>query len=203
MLGAVSAYAEEADQPTDDIVVTGERIDKQQEQVLSSVTVVTAAEADRSGQRGIYESIIGVPNITSAPGEFLPPIRGDETGGPGGLLGGVLFGIQPRATPIVDDVQRVSSGANNAGTSIFDIAQVEILRGPQTTLRGANAISGAYRIVTRRPSDDLEAAALAELTDNDFVEPTYRLAAMVGRVTYVAGYFTDVVNAPGNRAGRF
>lgn len=162
-----------------EIIVTGERVAREQEQVLSSVTVVTGEEVDRSGERGVYEAIVGAPNVLPAPGEFLPPIRGDESGGPGGLFGGVLFGTQPRATLILDDVPRISSGANNSATSIFDVAQVEVLRGPQTTLRGANAISGAFLIVTRRPSERLEAAALGELVDNAVVDPTYRVAGML------------------------
>ncbi len=39
----------------------------------------------------------------------------------------------------------------NTIVSIFDIGQIEVLRGPQGTSRGAPSISGAITMTTRRP----------------------------------------------------
>ncbi len=59
--------------------------------------------------------------------------------------------------------------------SIFDIAdleRVEILRGPQGTLYGRNALAGAVNLVTKKPSG--EAGGMAELTYGSFDEVRLR-----------------------------
>lgn len=59
--------------------------------------------------------------------------------------------------------------------SIFDIAdleRVEILRGPQGTLYGRNALAGAVNLVTKKPSG--EAGGLTELTYGSFNEVRVR-----------------------------
>lgn len=59
--------------------------------------------------------------------------------------------------------------------SLFDIAdleRVEILRGPQGTLYGRNALAGAVNLVTKKPSGEL--AGLAEITYGSFDEWKFR-----------------------------
>ena len=59
--------------------------------------------------------------------------------------------------------------------SIFDIAdleRVEILRGPQGTLYGRNALAGAVNLVTKKPSG--EAGGMAEITYGSFNEVRLR-----------------------------
>ena len=45
----------------------------------------------------------------------------------------------------------------------FDVAQVEILRGPQGTLYGRNATAGVVNLTSAKPSDQFEAMASAEI----------------------------------------
>src|SRR6185312_9578044 len=45
----------------------------------------------------------------------------------------------------------------------YDLAQVEVLRGPQGTLYGRNATAGVVNLTTAKPSDQFEAMASAEL----------------------------------------
>lgn len=59
--------------------------------------------------------------------------------------------------------------------SLFDIAdleRVEILRGPQGTLYGRNALAGAVNLVTKKPSGEL--GGLAEITYGSFDEWKFR-----------------------------
>ncbi len=61
--------------------------------------------------------------------------------------------LNPSVGLVVDDVD--FSGLGAVGT-LFDVAQVEILRGPQGTLHGANALAGLVNIRTGEPTDTLE-----------------------------------------------
>ena len=52
---------------------------------------------------------------------------------------------------IVGGVERLANYANNVYQSMFDVEQVEVLRGPQATTRGPNAIAGVFNVNTKNP----------------------------------------------------
>jgi iron complex outermembrane recepter protein len=163
----------------DAVIVTGERTGRSLAETSSSVTVLPEAEVRRrSGKVGVFSALDGAPNYTPSTPEELPPIRGERSSGPSFLGGAFLFGTTNRASLIVDDVARISSIANNSFQSIFDIEQVELLRGPQTTVRGANAIAGAYIVKTKDPTSKLEGEVFGQLDWNKFSGISTRFAAM-------------------------
>jgi iron complex outermembrane recepter protein len=70
-------------------------------------------------------------------------------------------------------------------TSFFDLADVEVARGPQGTLYGRNAVGGAINLVTAKPTQELSGYFNADLGNYD----TLNLAAAIG------GPITDVLSA--------
>lgn len=61
----------------------------------------------------------------------------------------------PSAAVHVDEVYLGSNGY--LGFQLFDIAQVEVLKGPQGTLFGRNTTAGSVNFITRKPSQEFEA----------------------------------------------
>ncbi|MBY4595140.1 TonB-dependent receptor [bacterium BD-1] len=106
--------------------------------------------------------------------------------------------FDPGVGMYVDDVYY--SRINGALFSLFDVSQVEVLRGPQGTLYGKNSTGGAVKITTRNPFDD-EGGAV-EITAGDYgrregrvygsVQLSDTLAASIAAAKITRdGYVTD------------
>jgi iron complex outermembrane receptor protein len=72
---------------------------------------------------------------------------------------------EPSVAVVVDGVQQVNPAQFNQ--DLFDIQQIEVLKGPQGALYGRNAIGGAIIITTKQPTDQLEGNVTAGI-DNGF-----------------------------------
>ena len=160
------------------ITVTGERVDRSFLDTQTSVYVLDEEAVRNADARTVLEAVRSAPNLTPNSAQGLPTIRGVDSDGPLALGGNDLNGTTPRASLIVDDVARTTSYANNGFQALYDVEQVEVLRGPQTTLRGANAIAGAFVVKTRDPVFDNEADLTGALEYDDIGEWYYRLGAM-------------------------
>ncbi|MCP4657777.1 MAG: TonB-dependent receptor, partial [bacterium] len=145
---------------SDEIVVTANRLEAPAETVGSSVTVITAEEIARRRKTSVAELLRTVPGIEVA-----------RSGGPGQVTS--LFirgGNSSHALVLVDGVR-----VNSATTGAFDFAdlpadaieRIEIVRGPQSTLYGSEAVAGVVSITTRRGSPGFHVAALAEAGGDD------------------------------------
>ena len=72
---------------------------------------------------------------------------------------------EPSVAVVVDGVQQVNPAQFNQ--DLFDIQQIEVLKGPQGALYGRNAIGGAIIITTKQPTDELQGNATIGI-DNGF-----------------------------------
>lgn len=91
--------------------------------------------------------------------------------------------FDPGVGMYVDDVYY--SRINGSMFSLFDVQQVEVLRGPQGTLYGKNSTGGAIKITTRNPFD--HSGGAAELTLGDYGRQEVR--------AYASGQLSDTVAA--------
>lgn len=126
----------------DVIIVTARREAENLQDVPVSVQVVTGST--------IQKLAITQANEISklAPGLSLTGTRPDD---PVVVLRGVRWapGSGTPATPIY--LNEIAFDPANVLQSVFDVGQIEVLRGPQGTTRGAPSISGAVTLTTRRP----------------------------------------------------
>ncbi len=108
--------------------------------------------------RDAYDALRFAPNVVETSPGGQPIIRGlDASGGPGFGGGAAFSGARPRATVFVDGVPQLSSITRGLESGVFDLEQVEVYRGPQSTIQGRNSLAGAIVVRTRDPTFEPEA----------------------------------------------
>lgn len=147
LASAQTAAPADSDTAIAEIVVTAQKRAENLQDVPVSVTALTA---DTLAARGVG-NVMGLNNM--APG--LRISANDAAANPKIFIRGVgLSDFNPNASSgvgvYVDGVYIGSPLAQMAG--FFDLAQVEVLRGPQGTLYGRNTNGGAINVTTKRPS---------------------------------------------------
>ncbi|GHE97438.1 TonB-dependent receptor [Thalassotalea profundi] len=115
--------------------------------VAVAVTAIDGSDIDRLQIKDTTQLANSVPNlkITNNAGEGTPPafsIRGV------GMIDYNTSTISPIAI-YSDGI--VSGSANNLSINLFDIEQIEVLRGPQGTLFGRNTTGGAILLMSKQP----------------------------------------------------
>ena len=141
----------------DTMVVTGEKIDKNIKETTTAVTLFSGDVLKTGEITEVKDIAIGAPNVIPDTFGHIS-IRGVSGGG--AATGGValMTGARARIATVVDGTTQDWSGYNFTPTNLWDVEQVEVLRGPQSTTQGASAIAGALVVNTNDPTFESEAA---------------------------------------------
>ena len=124
-----------------DIIVTARRADEKLQDVPVSVQVISGSELQKLAITSAEDVSKLAPGLTLVNAGASTQIS----------LRGVSWrpGSGTPATPLY--FNEVPFDPGNTVASLFDIGQIEVLRGPQGTSRGAPSISGAITVTTKRP----------------------------------------------------
>jgi iron complex outermembrane receptor protein len=146
----------------EETVVTAGRTGEADIQSLPmAISAVSGNELTRLGTRTIEQAVALLPSVTFTQNSTFGQlsIRGIGTNL-------VNAGGDPSSAMYIDGVYL----ARPAMTFIdfLDLERVEVLRGPQGTLYGRNAVGGALQLISKVPTNDLEATA--RLTAGSFGE---------------------------------
>ena len=146
------------------ITVTARRRAESAQDVPLAISVVSADTLENTGSFNVNRLQQLTPTLqyySSNPRNTSLSIRG--IGAPFGLTND---GFEQGVGIYVDDVYyaRVAS----ATLDFLDVAQLEVLRGPQGTLYGKNTTAGAINITTRQPTFDFEGRAEVTVGDLRF-----------------------------------
>lgn len=151
-LAAPAAVAQPETSLLEEIVVTAQKRSETLAEIPMSITVLTGASLERQQAHDFQDLVARIPGFSinsSRQGVTRITLRGINTGGVASTVG-----------VYVDDVPfGSSSGLANAAIlsgdiDTFDLARLEVLRGPQGTLYGASALGGVMKYVTNPASTE-------------------------------------------------
>ncbi|AUN33168.1 TonB-dependent receptor [Niveispirillum cyanobacteriorum] len=132
----------------EEVVVTGLRRPQAQQNVPAAVTAFTADAIEMAGIEKPADFIDLTSNVTL--------VETQNAGNAFIIIRGITQArnSEPSVAVIVDGVQQVN--AAQFSQELFDIDQIEVLKGPQGALYGRNAIGGAIVIRTKQPTDTFD-----------------------------------------------
>jgi iron complex outermembrane receptor protein len=157
---ADKAAPEEQDDRLDEIVVTATKTGETQlQRTPVAVSVVSGDRLSASGIVNVKDLVQVAPSVNVAQFTASPVIYIRGIGS-----NNVLNGSDPDVTVQIDGVYLSRPYA--AFTDFVDVERIEVLRGPQGTLYGRNAVGGTLNVISRKPSNEF--TAKAQLTVGNF-----------------------------------
>ncbi|HEX4199043.1 MAG TPA: TonB-dependent receptor [Caulobacteraceae bacterium] len=173
--GASSTTASDAGE----VIVTAQKRAERLRDVPMSVTAISGSRltaTQATTLQDVVNSVPGIQLVSASPVTDELVIRGLSVGG----------GINSSVATYVDEVPYTSEGPFAYSASIapnfdtYDLARVEVLRGPQGTLYGANALAGLLKYVTNAPDPShFSASVLAGGSTVDHGGDGYEVHGMI------------------------
>ena len=149
---------------TEDIVVTAQKREQKLLDVPQSISVVSGAALESQQASTFQDYLKLVPGLQlnqSQPGQARLILRGINAGG---VASAVAVYIDD--TPFGSSSGLVNGGVLAGDFDTFDLARIEVLRGPQGTLYGSNSLGGLLKFVTNAPDPTkLEARVRGSVED--------------------------------------
>ena len=136
----------------------------------SSVSVLDEAELNKPGNNHLEDVLAQTPNVNLSAGASRGKYYQIRGVGERSQFIGV---VNPSVGVLVDGIDM---SAMTMGATLLDANQVEVLRGPQSSLYGANALAGLINIRANEPTDTLEGNVEVTVAEYN----THNLAAAVG-----------------------
>ena len=209
MLTAFAAFAAEDSDPQGEngdysidpitVVVTANRMETPAEEVGSSVTVITGEQIGKMQKTSVIDVL-----------RTAPALDINQSGGPGSAASIFIRGAKSEHTlVIIDGVEMndpITPGRtfNFANLSVDNIERIEILRGPQSTLYGSDAIGGVINIITKKGGKVPSGFASIEGGSNNSVRGTAGGSGGNEWAQYSLGFShwkTDGISAASGREG--
>lgn len=173
-------------------VIEGEKITRTIRDTTTSVGVVSGQTIEQRQIRDLDEAIEQTANvITSEDSNTGFVIRGLNSEGQTGLQ---HISAVPLIGVLVDGVTQNPDSVRRGARGLWDVEQVEVLRGPQSTLQGRNALGGTVVVKTNDPTYKLGGVVEGTIGTNDLYGAGFVLNApiVVGQSAFrISGYKTE------------
>ena len=184
-----------------DVVVTATRLPTALENVGSSISIINEEQIKHSGYRYVAQALRKVPGLSVT-----------QLGGSGQVTSVFMRGTNSNHTLLMvdgmelSDPSSVNGAFNYAHLTTVGVEKIEILRGPQSTLFGSEAIGGVINMTTKPGRGVPRLDSWLEIGSHQSMDVGARLSGEVGKFAFAAmaaGYSTDgeSVTAERLRAG--
>ncbi len=182
-----------------EIVVTATKTETPLSAIGSTVTVITSKEISERQLQTVVDVLREVPGLSIV-----------EQGGPGKLATVFMRGTNSNYTLVIVDgvTMNDASSPNNAfdfsSMNTNDVDRIEIVRGPQSTLYGSDAIAGVINIITKRGTDKPQYSFFGEGGSNGYYRGNLSALGSYGNFHYainVTRNGSDGVSASDSKFG--
>jgi iron complex outermembrane recepter protein len=148
--GGVSAQDRSGEAQLDEIIVTAQKRSESILDVPLAVSVVDAVQLDQKNASGFADYLTSIPGVQFNPaGNVFTnaiSIRGVTDGTSSFLT------QQPVALYLDETALTLSQGGINLDYSLFGVEQINVIKGPNSTLYGASSLGGTIKVITQKPS---------------------------------------------------
>ncbi|MEH6516560.1 MAG: TonB-dependent receptor [Halioglobus sp.] len=144
-----------------EILVTAEFRDTPLQSQSASTSVLTGDNLQQRAAQDLKDALSSAPNVNFSSGSSRPrffQIRG---------IGERSQFIEPLNASVGFVIDGVDYSGMGVPGTLFDVAQIEVLRGPQGTLHGANALAGLINVTTGEPQAEPELSVSATAAEYD------------------------------------
>jgi iron complex outermembrane receptor protein len=159
-----TADAADAEYSAEPIVVTARHREEQSQDVPVAISVVDSGALERTGNFTLNQIQQLVPSLQIA--SFNPRNSNINIRGLGANSSISVDGLEYGVGFYLDGVYYGRPAQSQF--DLVDLAQIEVLRGPQGTLFGKNTTAGAINVTSREPSFDPELTAEGSLGNHDY-----------------------------------
>lgn len=145
------------------IIVTGTKQNLSLQDTQASVAVLSSQAIEEQAIFNLTDALLRTPNVSTATEVQELSIRGIGIAGVGQAGNGATANVYVDGAP-------ASSSALQGAFNLWDVSQIEILRGPQSTVQGRNALAGAIIVQTADPEYEYGARVRARAGNNDHLQ---------------------------------
>jgi iron complex outermembrane receptor protein len=191
---SISIKLNDASNNLDEVVVTAQKRDEEVQQIPASISTLSARQIQDYKVWNLKDITAIVPNLYSA----SPGDNRNVTG----VRGIATTSYDPAIATYIDGVNQF--GLDTYIPQLFDVERVEILRGPQGTLYGRNAMGGVINVITKQPGN--QTSGFAEVNFGNYGQQRYSLGlrtplikdklylGAAGLYNGIDGFYTNLFN---------
>src|ERR1700693_3825503 len=146
---AADAPSTASDVQLQEVVVTAEKRVSTVQDTGASITAVSSQEIVDRGIvdfNSLAQSVPGIAMRSAGPGQTEFEMRGLNSAGGNSSMVGFSLDETPLSSPAAAQL-----GKEDIDPPLYDLARVEVLRGPQGTLYGSSSMGGAVKLVLNQP----------------------------------------------------
>jgi vitamin B12 transporter len=166
-----------------EIIVSANKYETSLFNTANSVSVITSDDIQKMQSNSVVEVLKSIPGLSIS-----------EQGGTGKLASVFMRGANSNFVLVMIDNVEINdpSSANNAfdfsSLQVNDIDKIEIVRGPQSTLYGSEAVSGVINILTKTGKGSPGVNIKGEGGSNNFYNGNISSSGSINRLSYFGNF---------------